>query len=270
MSVSSGQANKITPCSFNKERSQGFCCIPRSSSSLDAWQPKLRAGARLNASTVQTQAATSSDFCNVWQATSAQPQKTLKPRQSTSQSLKRTPFHRKKTTTTCSSAPGRSPSYEAVGRPHFQACKTQAILASPAWASTVWISQVPIAIFFTVFLVNRQLTGLAALTKTLAERSVCVLVQGGFLKLSLSEACNLTKRSFQQKTKKTTSSKKQENSVQTGKGNFELKKRVLLCMNLLLNLKKVVNFMNLASFQCFLDSLKFKKKNQCFCSSCSC
>ena len=66
---------------------------------------------------------------------SAQPQKTLKPRWSTSQSLKRDSFP--KTTTTCSSAPGRSPSYGAVGRPHFQARKTQAILASPAWASAV-------------------------------------------------------------------------------------------------------------------------------------
>ena len=50
------------------------------------------------------------------------------------------------------------------------------------------IFKFPIAIFFTVFLVNRQLTGLTALTKTLNERSVCVLVLGGFSELSLSES----------------------------------------------------------------------------------
>ena len=72
-----------------------------------------------------------------------------------------------------------------------------------------------------------------------AERSVCVLVQGGFLKLSFSEACNLTERSFRPKTKKTKSKKQEKNSVQTGKGNLNQKKG-LLCMNLLLNLKKVV------------------------------
>ena len=35
--------------------------------------------------------------------------------------------------------------------------------------------------FFTVFLVNRQLTGLTALTKTLAERSVLYFGSGRLL-----------------------------------------------------------------------------------------
>ena len=117
--------------------------------------------------------------------------------------------------------------------------------------------------FFTVFLVNRQLTGLTALTKTLAERSVCVLVQGGFSKISLSEACNFTERSFRQKTKKTVS-KKQEILFRRAKGNlnWKKKKKVLLCMNLLLNLKKVLSFMTRLLSSVFLISPKLKKENQ--------
>ena len=56
---------------------------------------------------------------------SAQPQKTL-TRWSTSQSLKRDSFPQEKPTDLQLSG--------AVGRPHFQACKTQAILASSGWA----------------------------------------------------------------------------------------------------------------------------------------
>ena len=74
---------------------------------------------------------------------SAQPQKTLRPRWSTPQTLKRDSYPQKTPTKTCSSTggpaalPGRSPSYGDVGRDRFQGRKTQAILASPGWASTV-------------------------------------------------------------------------------------------------------------------------------------
>ena len=70
-------------------------------------------------------------------------QKTLRPRWSTPQILKRDSYPQKTPTKTCSSTggpaalPGRSPSYGEVGRPRFQGRKTQAILASPGWTSTV-------------------------------------------------------------------------------------------------------------------------------------
>ena len=73
----------------------------------------------------------------------AQPQKTLRPRWSTPQSVKRDSYPQKTPTKTCSStggpaaSSGRSPSYGEVGRPRFQGRKTQATLASPGRASTV-------------------------------------------------------------------------------------------------------------------------------------
>ena len=85
------------------------------------------------------------------------------------------------------------------------------------------------------------------------------------MKLSLSEACNLTERSFQQKTKKTSSKKQEKNSVQTGKGNFELKKKsVAVHESAAESEESCRSFMNLASFQCFLDFSKVQKEKPMF------
>ena len=84
--------------------------------------------------------------------------------------------------------------------------------------------QVPIAIFFTVFLVNRQLTGLA-LTKTLAERSICVFVQDGFSKLSLLKLATQP-RDHSDKNKEHIEQKQEKISFSDGRRQFEPKKSV--------------------------------------------
>ena len=148
--------------------SLGASAFPMSSSSLGARQLKFRAGAtRLNIFAEQRKLCAEPPFGAIFPeflehlhahdqpvqntspptafilqclaGDSAQPQKTLEPRRSTSQSLKRDsyPLKNQQRPAAQLDLPGRSPSYWAVGRPQFQARKTQAILASPGWASTV-------------------------------------------------------------------------------------------------------------------------------------
>ena len=91
-------------------------------------------------------------------------------------------------------------------------------------------------IFFTVFLVNRQLTGLTSLPKHLLNNLFVfwfrTVSRTLFLKLATQPRDHSDKKQRKQKAK--------GKRKFCGPRQFELKKKVLLCMNLLLNLKKVV------------------------------
>ena len=129
---------RAQPCRWGRRPS------PKSSSSLGAWQLKIRACNTLKyLCCSKPKPAKKTFILQCLASDSAQPQKTLRPRWSTPQSLKRDSYPQKTPTKTCSSTggpaalPGRSPSYGEVRRPRFQGRKTQAILASPGRASTV-------------------------------------------------------------------------------------------------------------------------------------